>query len=130
MRYLFTGSRKWQDSYIVDLIVCGLAQWAREHREPVKVIHGAARGLDTLAGASAKRMGISVSEWPANWKEFGKRAGPIRNSEMLEEADPKVVFAFVDDDISTSKGTKDMCRKALKKGLPVYLIYRLREGDL
>lgn len=128
-RYLFTGSRDWRDRYIIDLLVCGLFQWAREHREKVIVMEGDAPGADAIAGISAHRMNIMVDTFPADWKKHGKRAGPKRNTAMVETENLKAVFAFAQD-LDESKGTRDTVRKALNKGVPVYHIRLLKKGDL
>jgi predicted Rossmann-fold nucleotide-binding protein len=47
------------------------------------VIHGGARGADTLAGEYARNHGIQEVVCPANWNHFGKRAGYERNKAML-----------------------------------------------
>lgn len=74
---------------------------------PSKIVHGAARGADSLADAWAKRMAIDVAACPADWDEHGKAAGPIRNEDMLTNHKPKRVIAF-----PGGKGTADMVRRA------------------
>jgi hypothetical protein len=44
-----------------------------------------------------------VREFPANWKEQGKQAGPIRNRGMYQKFDPDGVVAF-----PGNRGTSDM----------------------
>lgn len=83
------------------------------------VIHGAARGADTLAHEWASQRGISVVAYPANWTEHGKAAGPIRNSHMLKVENPDFVVAFFTD-MKNSKGTADMVTKALAAGKVVH----------
>lgn len=77
-------------------------------------------GADYLAKMVAQKLHIPVLSFPADWKTYGKRAGPIRNMQMLKEGKPTVVIAF-HDDIETSKGTKHMMTIAKKEGIPVYL---------
>ena len=59
--------------------------------------------------------------FPADWKTFGKAAGPIRNRKMLDEGLPDVVIAF-HEDIERSKGTKNMISQACEQGIDVILI--------
>ena len=101
------------------LIYNALRAYMAQGRE-ITVVHGAARGADTLAGEAAKRCGFAVEEYPADWRQWGKRAGPIRNQRMLDEGKPQIVHAF-HDHILDSKGTRDMIYRALGAGLPVYL---------
>ena len=79
-----------------------------------EVIHGAARGADTLAGEWAKENNIPVRAFPANWDELGRAAGAIRNAQMLAEGKPDVVIAF-----PGGVGTADMCTKARMAGITV-----------
>lgn len=57
------------------------------------VIHGAPAGADSLANAWANENKIQRLPCPANWKDYGKRAGIIRNAEMLA-LNPNMVIAF------------------------------------
>jgi hypothetical protein len=84
------------------------------------VIHGACSGADRIAGEIAEQMGLSEIACPAKWDERGNAAGPIRNQEMLKH-NPDIVFAF-HENISKSKGTKDMVVRALAEGIPVKII--------
>jgi hypothetical protein len=58
------------------------------------IIHGAARGADTLAGRYAEENGIPCSRYPALWSELGRSAGYERNERMLRESNPDLVVAF------------------------------------
>lgn len=48
------------------------------------IIHGAARGADTLAGRWAAARGVRCDVYPADWQRDGRRAGYIRNQRMLD----------------------------------------------
>lgn len=41
-----------------------------------QLIHGAARGADSLAGEWASGKGVEVRAFPAEWDRYGKRAAP------------------------------------------------------
>lgn len=119
MRVLICGDRNWDAPWPITIIVRALKHGA----EPPTIIEGEARGADTMAARSAERMGVALERYPAKWDEHGKAAGPIRNQQMLTEGKPDAVFAF-HDDIRASRGTKDMCDRAAKAGIPVYVIGR------
>jgi hypothetical protein len=87
-----------------------------QHR-PTAIISGAARGADALGERYAKERGIPVKQFPAQWDRYGKRAGYLRNEEMLTAADGLV--AAWD---GRSKGTAHMIRIAREKGIPVRII--------
>ena len=109
------------------ILICGDRNWtdrtaiARELRRfnPMAdtIIHGAARGADSLVGYLAKTMGFAVRSYPAQWDTYGRAAGPIRNKLMLDQ-DPDLVLAF-HPDITQSKGTGNMVKIAQAKGTTV-----------
>jgi UDP-N-acetylmuramoylalanine-D-glutamate ligase len=78
------------------------------------VIHGAARGADSLADEWAKERGVPVERYPAQWDKHGKAAGPLRNQEMIE-AKPDAVVAF-----PGGRGTEDMVARAKAAGVRVW----------
>lgn len=118
---MICGSRKWDKPIPIDVVVGGLV--AVYGRANVTLIHGAAPGADSMAASAGARHGVDVLDFPARWEELGKRAGPIRNQQMLDEGFPEVVFAFTDD-LEASRGTRDMVRRARAMGLPVYVVGR------
>lgn len=88
--------------------------------KPLTIIEGGAIGADFLARVWAKYMDIPepglyiVEEYPANWKKYGRAAGPIRNQQMLDEGKPDLVVAF-----PGGTGTADMVKRAKKAGIEV-----------
>ena len=62
--------------------------------KPAEIIHGAARGADTLAGEYARDRDIPCRSFPADWQKNGRSAGFIRNRQMLDEGKPDLVVAF------------------------------------
>jgi hypothetical protein len=111
MRVIFCGSRDWAD-------VQTIKQAMRTHLKPGDVvIHGAARGADTIAATLARGAGLEVVPFQAEWSVYGKSAGPIRNQRMLDLGRPQLVIAFMTS--PTSRGTMDMIKKAMNTGLPV-----------
>jgi hypothetical protein len=80
------------------------------------IIHGGARGADSMAGEFANETGIEEIVFPADWKMYGRRAGPIRNQQMLDEGKPDLVVAF-----PGGRGTADMVGRARTAGIEVRL---------
>lgn len=89
------------------------------------LIHGCAKGADSLAGEWAKSRSIPVEIYPALWDEHGRNAGPIRNQLMLDDGNPDVVIAFP----TGGPGTNDMMRRANKAGIPVIIIAPIAVPD-
>jgi hypothetical protein len=79
------------------------------------IMHGDARGIDRTAGELADALGFFVEVYPADWERHGRRAGVVRNLEMLAKR-PDLVLAFWD---GSSRGTKHTIDEARKRGIPV-----------
>jgi hypothetical protein len=79
-----------------------------------KLVHGDARGADSLGAAWAKLRGIDVVAVPADWAANKKAAGPMRNALMLRLHHPDLVVAF-----PGGNGTRDMIIRSQKAGVPV-----------
>ena len=87
------------------------------------VISGGANGIDTLAEHWAKRNKTEFIAYLAQWNKFGKKAGIMRNHEMVEFCD--YVFAFWN---GKSKGTLDTILYAKKLNVPVF-VHLIKEMD-
>lgn len=108
-RVLVCGGRDYTNHAMVDRV---LRKVIEKHPETT-IIHGAAKGADSIAGAWAKRMRVTCEEYPADWDTYGKRAGPIRNQQMLDTGIDGVV-AF-----PGGRGTAHMVSIAKAAGVPV-----------
>lgn len=118
MRVLVCGSRNFNDYAKLNEELNEI-QFKDTDREFTTIIHGAARGTDTLAGEYAERYEIPCVSFPADWKLHGKAAGPIRNTQMLREGRPDLVIAFRAKD---SRGTQNMIDQARKAGIRTKVI--------
>jgi hypothetical protein len=113
MRVLICGDRNWnQVGPILDALMA--------LDDVTLVIDGAAKGADTIGNTVAKAMDLPTKRFPAKWEQYGKKAGPIRNGQMLTEGKPDLVLAF-HNDITKSKGTRDMLKRCIKAGVPFAL---------
>ena len=111
MRILITGSRNWNDRQAIRDAIA-------EHAEPawdVTVIHGCAPGADEHANWVALELGLGIEAHPAQWSQHGKKAGPIRNQQMVD-AGADICLAFP---LGTSVGAWDCVRRAKAAGIPV-----------
>ena len=113
MRVAIVGSREFTDFERLELEI--LKRISVEKIE--KVISGGAKGADTLASQFAGKHKIPLLEFKPDWAKYGKGAGLMRNTQIIENAD--IVFAFP---TATSKGTRDSIRKAKEKGKIVKVI--------
>lgn len=65
---------------------------------------------------------LSVKVFPADWKMYGRGAGPVRNRQMLKYAceEKPLIIDFWN---GTSSGTKNMITQAEKAGADVRIVY-------
>ena len=128
---LVTGTRHGQYEPWADIIASAIQEHTQG--EPYVLVHGQGRGIDKIAHTVAFRTNPvctkaqDIHTFPADWHGEGLAAGPIRNSAMRDflvermgEGHRAVCLAF-HDDLNSSKGTKDMCRKAKAAGIAVYV---------
>lgn len=110
MRVIICGGRRYSDKEF-------MFKWLdtfdkKEHI--ATVIHGGARGADTLAGEWATTRGKLLIVEYADWDRYGFSAGPRRNRQMLEKYSPDMVVAF-----TGGKETVDMIEAAGEYDVPV-----------
>lgn len=78
------------------------------------LVHGGCRGADQLcAWIAADQYYAATETHPADWKRWGKAAGPKRNREMLE-SDIDLLIAF-----PGGRGTYNCVMTARQLGIPV-----------
>lgn len=115
MRVIIAGSRTigWE---------CAQALVAEAVKESgftiTHVLSGRCRGIDEAGEEWADAHGIPWSGYPADWKRFGKAAGPKRNLQMAMNADALIAIL---DLASESRGTKGMIDLAKLHGLRVFI---------
>ncbi len=114
------------DMHSVVAIVCGGRDYSDGERlddeldllhaeyEFELIVHGGARGADTLARNWAYQRGVKCRCYRADWECYGRSAGHIRNQQMLDSEKPDLVIAF-----SGGRGTADMVRRARAEGVLV-----------
>lgn len=122
LRVIICGDRHWKNRDIV-------FQFVRKLPSNSLVIAGGATGADSLAAEAAQYFGLRCQVFPADWNQYGRLAGPIRNRQMLNEGNANLVVAF-HADLANSKGTKDMVRAAQQKGVKVMLYDGIRFAEL
>jgi hypothetical protein len=129
---LVTGDREWSNEIAVRHIFDFFSS-------NISVMHGWARGLDSIVDKVAHERNMHVLRRPSHWKHndklwveihgpcspfckeiIGRATGVIRNGAMLKEHQPHLLLAF-HNNLDQSTGTKDMVRRARKK-VPTILI--------
>lgn len=112
MRVLITGSRDWEDWSFI---------WQRLNKtfpagENNILVSGACpTGADKICEDWAlTQPDINIERHPAEWAKYGKRAGFIRNSHMVERG-ADICLAFIKNE---SKGATMTANLAEKAGIP------------
>lgn len=130
MRTIIAGSR-WIRHYIIIKTAVDLSGFEISEvvsgRSGKKDINGdVIKGVDLFGEEWAKKHGIPIEPFPAEWHKYGKPAGHIRNREMADYAaeDPEGPGQLIAIWDGESPGTKNMIETAHKLGLDVY-VYRL-----
>ena len=121
MKVLVCGSRKWVDPKPVE-------RELRKLPPGTVVIHGGCRGADNVSGGVARSLGFPVRVYPADWDQFGRAAGHVRNQQMLDEEHTEsepidLVLAFHKDP-NLGRGTRDMVARSRKAGIEVQTFRR------
>jgi len=111
MRVLVCGSRTFSNRALMDKHLSKL-----NLKPGDVVIEGEARGADLMARGWAEDHDISVEDYPADWKKYGRRAGSVRNKQMLVEGKPDLVIAFFAGP-EKSPGTSNMVRQSREAGI-------------
>lgn len=113
MNIIIAGSREFDDyEYLkeaMDEIIAELDDGTK-----ISIVCGMARGADLLGKQYAEDRWLAVIEMPADWDQYGKKAGHIRNEEMAKIGDVLVAFW-----IPPSPGTKNMIGLAEKYKLKI-----------
>lgn len=82
--------------------------------QKVVVISGNAKGADEIGEDFAICEDHGLEIYKADWKTHGKKAGILRNIQMLEEGKPDLVVAF-----PGGRGTAHMVEASKKAGVEV-----------
>jgi hypothetical protein len=119
MRILVCGSRGWESVWQVRMVYAEL-----DKAKPTEIISGGARGADRVAEVWAKTNSVPITVFTPDWNKYGRRAGVLRNNQMLDKK-PDLVLAFWD---GLSKGTKHTIDEARRRNIRVEVIRAGLEG--
>lgn len=121
LRVVVTGGRDYDDRAMVSMCLNRLLDNGMN-----ALIHGACRtGADQLAEDWFQKHSdkVGIGRFPADWRMYGKMAGPIRNQKILNECkDINLVLAF-----PGGRGTADMRARAEAAGIPVVRPWTLND---
>lgn len=104
-RVLITGSRSWVDARTITnaLAIYGVGD---------TLVSGACpEGADAMAESAAAAFGMTLELHPAQWATYGRRAGFMRNAEMVALG-ADVCLAFIRDNSRGATHTAGLARAA------------------
>lgn len=110
-RVLVTGSRTWTSARVIRDALADV--WG--DGDTVLVSGGCPQGADAIAEMLWGRWGGQIERHPADWQTHGRRAGFLRNTEMVA-AGADVCLGFVRD---FSRGASHALELAEQAGIPV-----------
>ena len=116
MHIIIAGCRDFNDYSVVEKEVMNYIGKCIGKIE-IEIISGGASGVDALGERFAKEHNLPLKVVPADWKTYGRSAGPRRNEKMARMAG--TLIAFWD---GQSRGTKNMIETAQKLGLRVKIV--------
>jgi len=107
-RLAIVGSRDFKDyttfeKYVNDTLI----EWNLQRDEITYIVSGGAKGTDTLAEKYASNNNIHMTIYKPDWKQYGKAAGIMRNTDIIQDSDYVIAFPS-----KSGKGTQDSIRKA------------------
>ena len=118
-KLIVAGTRSFNDYELLRSVITQLFMnrhcWIIDCYE--EIVSGGAPGADTLAVRYATEADIPFKVFPADWKKYGRSAGPRRNRQMAEYADAAIVFWD-----GKSRGTQNMIQQMRELGKPVEVI--------
>jgi len=116
-KLIVAGCRHYNDYLLLGKSVSAFMLESGLHTENTEIVSGGAKGADALGERYAKEFSLPLNVFEANWKQYGRAAGPIRNQQMAEYSTHLLAFLR-----EGSKGTRSMIKIATKKGLKIKVI--------
>lgn len=83
-------------------------------KNDIVIVSGCASGADFIGERYAEENGFKIEKYPADWKTYGRSAGPKRNRQMAEISDYVICFWN-----GKSRGTKSMIGYAKEYSKPI-----------
>jgi hypothetical protein len=125
-RILVTGSRDWDRPEAIEYALRYLTELKDVADDCVLVSGACPTGADKMAEDIWQALGYTVERHPADWDTHGKKAGFLRNAEMVNLGADQCL-AFIKN---KSKGATMCADLAEKTGIPTYrYLMERKESD-
>ena len=123
IKLLVSGARDWPYEKVLVTALDDIALKLKEKKLVIsELVEGGAKGADTMARNWAKTCDLKINTFNADWKKFGKAAGPIRNTAMVKYVSSSGIVVAFHSDITKSKGALSLVGIAKKHNLTVWLV--------
>lgn len=113
LKIIICGGRHFCDYTLLESIADNVVK--EQVFSEIEIVSGHCVGADRLGEEYAKKHNFALKIFPAEWKKYGKRAGPIRNKQMIDyiaEFENKIVIAFTSPNTKGTKNTIALAEKA------------------
>ncbi len=121
MKLAIIGSRTFDDPKLLEeTFITYFCEWDSNQwiHNVTEIVSGGAKGADRAGAELAKDWDIKLTEFIPDWEKHGKRAGFIRNEDIIKNSD--FVLALW---CGSSKGTGNSLSIAKRLKKPTLIIY-------
>ena len=118
-KILVCGGRHFESYGLLKVVLGKIIEKFHIHISTSEIVSGHCQGADMLGEKYAEKYGVSVRRFPADWGKYKRKAGPIRNKQMIDYIsgfENKLVVAFTTAD---TVGTRNTIKLAQKNNIPV-----------
>jgi hypothetical protein len=113
--WLVCGPRDWRDADVVKNTIWKMFNDAKH--KPSMVVFGDATGVDGYVYDLCRDKKINYATFYADWETHGKKAGQLRNKQMIETCRPTLCIAFQREGMEMTKVTANCLRQCSDAGI-------------
>ncbi len=122
MRILITGDRDWSDPAFIEKKFLELKNLYPGNEEFVILNCGSLGGVDATARVIARKYKLEFNTYRANYEKYDRTANALRNSEIIKEGKPRIIFIFHPKP-EKSESLQDLITKAKRRKIPINIFY-------
>lgn len=118
-KILVCGGRHFESYGLLKVVLGKLIEKFHMDISKSEIVSGHCQGADMLGEKYAEKYNIPVKRFPADWEKYKRKAGPIRNKQMIDYIsgfENNLVVAFT---TVKTKGTRNTMTLAKKANVPV-----------
>ena len=115
-KILVCGGSHFESYGLLKVVLSKLIEKFHINISTSEIVSGHCQGADMLGEKYAEEYGISVKAFPADWGKYKRKAGPIRNKQMIDYIsgfENKLVVAFTTADTVGTRNTVKLAKKTI-----------------